>query len=324
MKRKFIILTACLFATSAFAQIESENKEADNIDWQEDTTEIVTIADIIRDEQEVTMRKTIQKHYDDVWSRRTYLNLSTTTAKLTPKDDIYTGVDPTSKISEFKSDWGASLTWGRSYRLHKPAIANVAQINLDYTWIDLSVNHFKAEGDKNLYDSRHKFNPETGPNGSWIPQTSADFKKAKFYTPWNLEKYKADFGMNIGPSVTFSPFTYVDIRPLHYIQLNIFYHIGYHASILYMKNDDKYDANQKGETDYDKDLQESLGDHAALDFGHGMTSSFGLSLSWKFIGIGFENRKSTLEYKSLSESDFGKDKYKFKSALNRIYLQFRF
>ena len=91
-----------------------------------------------------------------------------------------------------------------------------------------------------------------------------------------------------------------------------------------MKNDDKYDANQKGETDYDKDLQESLGDHAALDFGHGMTSSFGLSLSWKFIGIGFENRKSTLEYKSLSESDFGKDKYKFKSALNRIYLQFRF
>ena len=44
MKRKFIMLTACLFATTAFAQIESESKEVDNIDWQEDTTEIVTIA----------------------------------------------------------------------------------------------------------------------------------------------------------------------------------------------------------------------------------------------------------------------------------------
>ena len=88
MKRKFIMLTACLFATTAFAQIESESKEVDNIDWQEDTTEIVTIADIMRDEQEVTMRKNVQKHYDDVWSRRSYFNISSTTNTLTPKDKI--------------------------------------------------------------------------------------------------------------------------------------------------------------------------------------------------------------------------------------------
>ena len=55
-----------------------------------------------------------------------------------------------------------------------------------------------------------------------------------------------------------------------------------------------------------------------------MTSTFGFSLWWKFVGFGFESRKSTLEYQSLSESDFGKDKYKFESAISRVYLQFRF
>ena len=344
MKKHFLILTACLFATSAFAQIEDESKEADNIDWQEDSTEIVTIADIMRDEQEVTMRKTIQKHYDDVWSRRTYLNLSTTTTKLTPDQNIYTGVaasDGDTQVSEFKSDWGASLTWGRSYRLHKPSIANVAQFNIDYTWIDLNVSHFKAAGDNNLYDSRHKFSKDNNgePDGGWVAwksgaadskgsttsYNSSTFKKAYFYTPWNIEKYDIDYGMNLGPSLTIAPFTYINVPALHYVQMNVYYHIGYQASLLLMKNDDKYDVNQnptKGSTE--EELKDELGDHPALDFGHGMTSSFGFSINWKFIGFGFETRKANLEFKSLSESDFGKDKYKFKTTNNRVYLQFKF
>ena len=340
MKRKFIMLTACLFATTAFAQIESESKEVDNIDWQEDTTEIVTIADIMRDEQEVTMRKNVQKHYDDVWSRRSYFNISSTKNTLTPKDKIYTGVNATDIVPEFKSDWGVALTWGRNYRLHKPSIANVAQFNIDYTWIDFNVNHFKAEGDKNLYDSRHKFNEEKGPDGSWVgwnsnnrgsdgsSYNSSTFKKAKNYTPWNIEKYEANYGMSLGPSLTLAPFTYIDVPALHHIQMNIYYHIGYQASIIMMKNDSDLDVNQKelgtGTNGYDEDLQDALGDHAVLDFGHGMTSTFGFSLWWKFVGFGFESRKSTLEYQSLSESDFGKDKYKFESAISRVYLQFRF
>lgn len=342
MKKHFLILTACLFATSAFAQIEDESKEADNIDWQEDSTEIVTIADIMRDEQEVTMRKTIQKHYDDVWSRRTYLNLSTTTTKLTPDQNIYTGVaasDGDTQVSEFKSDWGASLTWGRSYRLHKPSIANVAQFNIDYTWIDLNVSHFKAAGDNNLYDSRHKFSQDGEPDGGWVAwksgaadskgsttsYNSSTFKKAYFYTPWNIEKYDVDYGMNLGPSLTIAPFTYINVPALHYVQMNVYYHIGYQASLLLMKNDDTYDVNQYPVTgSTEEELKDELGDHPVLDFGHGMTSSYGFSINWKFIGFGFETRKANIEFKSLSESDFGNNKYKFKTTNNRVYLQFRF
>jgi hypothetical protein len=134
--------------------------------------------------------------------------------------------------------------------------------------------------------------------------------------------------MSLGPSLTLAPFTYIDVPALHYIQMNIYYHIGYQASIIMMKNDSDLDVNQKelgtGTNGYDEDLQDALGDHAVLDFGHGMTSTFGFSLWWKFVGFGFESRKSTLEYQSLSESDFGKDKYKFESAISRVYLQFRF
>ena len=129
--------------------------------------------------------------------------------------------------------------------------------------------------------------------------------------------------MNLGPSLTLAPFTYINVPALHYIQMNVYYHIGYHASILMMKNNDEFDANPGNDTT-DEELKDEMGDHAVLDFGHGMTTSFGCSLSWKFIGVGFETRNDKLEYKSLSESDFGKDKYKFKSTLNRIYLQFRF
>lgn len=335
MKRKFIMLTACLFATTAFAQIESESKEVDNIDWQEDTTEIVTIADIMRDEQEVTMRKNVQKHFDDVWRRRTYLNISTTTTTLTPQEDYYTGVaasDGLDKVPEFKSDWGVSLTWGRGYRLHKPSIANVAQFNIDYTWIDLNVNHFKAEGNANLYDSSHKFYPSNKlPDNNWLTPGNTNFEDGVFYTPWNLEKYEANYGMNLGPSLTISPFTYVNVPALHYIQMNFFFHIGYYASIQMMKNDGDMDVNpappsDKKPTSYTtlEKLHEKMADNNKLDFGHGMATSFGFSLSWKFIGFGFESRKSTLEYQSLSESDFGKAKYKFDCSYNRVYLQFKF
>ena len=338
MKRKFIILSACLFATSAFAQIE-EAKEVDNIDWQEDTAEIVSIADIMRDEQEVTMRKNVKKHYNDVWKRRSFFNVSYSKNTLTPKDEIHTGVNETELVPELKSDWGFALTRGRNYSLHKTPIANVAQFNIDITLIDLNVNHFKAEGDKNLYDSRHKFKEKDGPNGSWVGWNSSNpgsdgsyynsstFKKAMNYTPWKIEKYEGNVCMSLGPSLTLAPFTYINVPALHYIQMNFYYHIGYQLSAIMMKNDSDLDVNQPDQIspkENEKEQQEALGDHLVFDYGHGMTSTFGFSLWWKFIGVGFESRKSTLEYQSFSESDFGDNKYKFESAISRVYLQFRF
>ena len=204
MKRILIVFS--LSFLSSFASFAQEVKDdLQNIDWQEDSSEIVTVADIIEDQQAVTYQNLREEHFADVWSHRTYLNISSIKSKLTPQDKIPTGMGGV--VGEFKSDWGASLTWGHSYPLHKHPIANVAQINIDYNWMDLNVNHYKIEGDGvGVYDSSKKFNGN--PN---TPATEPFSKSDMYYTPWNLEKYELNYGMSIGPSLTLAPFTYIPV-----------------------------------------------------------------------------------------------------------------
>lgn len=308
MKRKFLTLAACLFAVMAFAQQDFEDSRLFNIDWKEDSTEITTINDIINVQQELTSFTAKEKHFGKVWSYRGYFNISYNNSTLSPKEPILTGVPNLNGgyVPEFKTDWGVSLQRGRNYRLHKKAIANVAQFNIDYTWIDLNFNHFKAEGSKDLYDSSQK-----------TTYKDDDSEVECYYTPWNLEKYEANYGMSIGPSLTLAPFTYINVPALHFLKFNIYYHIGYHVSVLYMINDKEADANQEG-GDY-----KTMADNLKLDLGHGIINSFGVNMSWKAIGIGYEHRTGKLKYQSLTTSDFGKDKYDFNSTTNRVYIQIR-
>lgn len=310
MKRKFLTLAACLFAMMTFAQVENEDSRLANIDWKEDSTEVTTINDIINVQQELTSFNATGKHFEQVWGYRGYFNFSYNTATLSPKDRISTGVSLNGGIvPEFKSDWGASIQLGRSYRLHKKPIANVAQFNIDYTGIDLNVNHYKAEEGTGLYDSSNK---KQGP-------TDGNKTTEYYYIPWNLEKFEANYGMTLGPSLTLAPFTYIDVPALHHLKFNVFYHIGYHVSVLYMPNDEKADIN----TDTKSDDFELMADNLKLEWGHGLISSFGVNMTWKAIGVGYEHRTGKLQYQSMTTSDFGKDKYDFNTTTNRVYIQIR-
>jgi hypothetical protein len=309
MKKKLIFSITCLIAISAYGQDVNEPNLPMTFNWQEDTTEVTTINDIIRMQQEVTNKKYTESHYRDVWSRKGYFNISYNSTTLTPDQSIPTGVG-SSVVPEFKSDWGVSLQLGRSYALHKTPIANMLQFNIDFSYIDFNVNHFKHEGDgKNLYDSREV-----------LPGTTD-----KFFTPWNLEKYDFNYGMSVGPSISIAPFTSTSVSGLHHVKLNAFFHIGYHVSLLYIQNDEEADMNQ-GDDPTDPiavERYEKMKDNLKLDLGHGLITSFGFSVTWKFIGLGYERRSGSLEYKSLSTNDFGSEKYKFKSSTNRIFIQFR-
>lgn len=304
MKKKMVLSVICLIALSAFGQSNDQDLLR-NVNWKEDSTEITTVNDIIKMQQDVTNKNYTETHFRKVWSRKSYLNLSYHPTTLTPDQIIPTGVG-SGIVPEFKSHWGASLQLGRSYALHKTPIANMAQFYIDYTYIDLGANHFKKEGDgKNLYDSSKEL-------------TTSDGSKC-YYTPWNLEKYEASYGMALGPSISIAPFNITNLRGLHYMKLNAYYHIGYHCSLLWMQNDESADVNQSNE----KGRHENMAKGTKLDLGHGLTQSFGFSLTWKVIGIGWEHRSTGVEYQSLSSSDYGKDKYKFKSGTNRFFIQFR-
>ncbi len=309
MKKKLILSVLCLFAISAYGQDVNEQDLMKNVNWKEDSTEITTINDIIKMQQDVTSKTFTERHFHDVWGRKSYLNVSYNNTTLTPDQTIPTGVN-NGTVPEFKTDWGASLQVGRSYALHKNPIANILQFNLDYSYIDLNVNHFKAENDgKNIYDSRAvlKYNNDG---------------KDYFYTPWNVEKYDFNYGMALGPSICIAPFTSTNANGLHHLKLNLYYHIGYHVSLLYMKSNDDADVN-KGSTSEEKIRSDKMKDISSLDLGHGLINSFGFSIVWKAIGLGFEHRSASLKYKSLSTDNFSKEEYSFKSGTSRFFIQFR-
>lgn len=311
MKKKVTLFLSSLLALAASAQTDSSDSPLTNIYLSDDTTKITTIEDIINEQEEVTTRNTNIKHFADVWSRQSYVNLSFNSATLTPDKDISTGVSMNGGlVPEFKSDWGASIQVGRSYKLHKKMIANMLLFNIDWTYIDFNVNHFKAEGDgKNLYNSLSK---QDLPDDDGV-------MTSYYYIPWNLQKYEANYGMGVGPSVTIAPFTSIDAPWAHYFKVNFYYHIGYHVSLLYMVNDKKADVNQNTSSEeYDK-----MKDNLKLSLGHGLTHTFGVNLTWKTIGLGYEHCSAKRKYKSLSTSDFGDEKYDFKAATNRFYIQFR-
>lgn len=303
MKKLLILSMISLFGIDAIGQNVTELDRQANIDWSEDSTEIMTVEDIVKTQQGLTSNQFEESHFKDVWSRKGYLNLSYNTTTLKPDETIPTGVPELNGgiVPELKSKWGVSLQLGRNYKLHKKPISNILQFYIDYQYIDLNLNFFEQEGN-GLYDTSQR-----------LPSDSK-----KFYIPWNLKKYEVNYGMALGPSFTVAPFNNMSNKGLHYLQFNMWYNIGYHASLLLMKNDEDADINKGGYSNEDK-VREGI----KMNLGHGLTSAFGFSLTWKFIGIGYEYRSASLKYQSLDKDTYGDDKYKFKSSTSRVFLQFR-
>lgn len=316
MKRTIAVSAAFFFALAVAAQEDvSTTGTTGNIDWSEDSTEIVTIQDIINIQQKQTNRNATENHFDNVWGRRGFFNFAFNGSKLKPQGNYETGLSELNngKVAEMKSDWGFTLQYGRSYRLHKQPISNLLSFYIDYTGIDLTVNHFKSESGPKLYNSAAV---KRNPNGT----------DSCYYMPWNLEKYEISYGMTIGPSVTVAPFNTMSNQELHFLKLNLYYHIGYHASMIFMPDDegaDKNEVNPLTSPRIDRERHETVADNLKMAWGHGLTHSFGLNVSWKTIGLGFEHRSRTVKYKVANTSDFGKDKYEFSVPDNRIYLQLR-
>lgn len=318
--KKFLLSCAALtVAACTYAQDGTDLPLV--LDLDEDTTQqVVTIADIVSVQERVTTNNTTMSHFNSVWGRKKYFNITYGNVDMKPKEDIPLGYTFNGgKVPTFKSDWGLSIKLGRNYSLHKKPIANTLMFNINFNYFDLNVTHFKTEGaDKEkLYDSSAVWN-ETDEDGK---------TEERSYIPWCLQKYKADFGMAVGPSLTIAPFNYVKVPGLHYIKLDVYYNIGYHASVLWMVNDDKRDANPElTNSSSTSPLPGAKKETSTLklNWGHGLTSTFGFSLSWKMIGIGYEIRNTKLTYKSTTTDIYGHRGYKFDANSGRIYLQIRY
>lgn len=314
MKFKAFIIAASM-ACACTAQAQDINS-IPNLDLEEDSTGVASVSDIVKMQQEVLSNKQAGKHFQNVWKRRSFFNMSWTESKMKYKGDKKTGND----IDDFKSDWGVTLQSGTNYRLHKKPIAKMINIALDYSWLNLNVNHIKDadhEDGEFLYNSK-KRNVVPGESG----------KTDEYYVyPWKLEKYEANYGMTLGPSITIAPFVPLGVKQLDYLKIQAYYHIGYSASFLYTLNKEELDQNQTTIlTGDNRDAYESyttMKDNLKLQWGHGMTSTFGFNIFWKRVGIGYERTTGTFKYKNFNTKDFGRDKTKFTNEYSRIYLTIR-
>ena len=307
MKFKAFIIAASM-ACACTAQAQDINS-IPNLDLEEDSTGVASVSDIVKMQQEVLSNKQAGKHFENVWKRRSFFNMSWTESKMKCEDKT---------IGDFKSDWGVTLQSGTNYRLHKKPIAKMINIALDYSWLNLNVNHIKDadhEDGEFLYNST-KRNVVSGESG----------KTDEYYVyPWKLEKYEANYGMTLGPSITIAPFVPLGVKQLDYLKIQAYYHIGYSASFLYTLNKEKFDENQnpsQSNADAYKDYN-TMKDNLKLQWGHGMTSTFGFNIFWKRVGIGYERTTGTFKYKNFNTGDFGKFKTKFTNEYSRIYLTIR-
>lgn len=314
---KKTLLSCILFASALMANAQGRVSNTDLIlDAAEDTTQVTTIADIVTLQERVTTQNTTAAHKQSVWGRKTYLNLSyMLKSSLTPEGNIPLGykVNGSEFAQKYEADKAFALQIGHSYALHKKPIANVVQFNLDYTFIDISVAKYKKEPGEKLYDSSSKWE-EKDDDDRW---GSANEKQ---YIPWSLGKWDINYGMNLGPSITIAPFTYLKNAPgLHFLKLKAYYHIGYQVGLMVLSGDKKADAAyEKNENQYQSDFQDNI----KLNFDHGLTQSFGVSLSWKAIGVGYETRWDKKSYKNVLPSIYGSETYKFKGSSSRVYIQF--
>lgn len=310
MKKFIYFLMALATAIPASAQETQDLVVSKVLDQAEDTTQVVTINDIIEIQESVNTVNSNASHKRKVWSRTSFFNIGYNKMSLTPKGEYCAGLKKDQLLGKMESDWGASLTLGHNYKLHKNAIANIVQFNLDYTYINLNANHFKrADGDE-LYNSALTWNKDND-----------GYTTSYQYIPWNLEKYELNYSMELGPSITLAPFTYVNVPGLHFLKFNAYFHVGYEVSMMFIKNEKMYDAN----TDKNTSLYNTMNNSMKLNWGHGLTTTIGGNISWKAIGIGFEKRTaSKLKYQSIQTETFGNDKYEFDGSNTRIYLQIRY
>lgn len=290
------------FCTSMNAQFVQTNQHFDN---QEDTTEVSTLAGLLAQKQKVTSHSNEKEHFNAVWKKTKTFDFNYTTTTMTPKfnDNAGRGVNLDEK---YESDWAFTLSRTKSFNIHKP-IANMLKFSIDWRGFQLNVNHFKVS--KNAAGFAYDSQVETDNIGT-------DNEKYKY--PWNLEKYEASYAMGVGPSITIAPFVPLHKDKLDFFRINAYYHFNYSAAVVYSQNDKKLDANGTNTS-----LASRFDKAVKLQWGHGYGTTFGFSVSYKTVGVGYEKRTVTREYQPIG-AELENSKSKFEFAQSNVYLRLNF
>lgn len=130
--------------------------------------------------------------YNKVWNKhKGYANIAYVTQTLSD----------TEGEAEYEGKWGASISWGRTFFLHKKPIARMMKFGVDWSWLDINASQYSFIGSE-LFKEKERYN-----------------------------LFHGDAGMQVGPSFT--------INPVHHLKLSVYYRLTPSYSMLYFMEDEE-------------------------------------------------------------------------------------
>ncbi|MCD8266204.1 MAG: hypothetical protein LUC33_03520 [Prevotellaceae bacterium] len=201
-----------------------------------------------------------------------------------------------------KSNYGLSLSVGRTFYVTKPLL-NILRVGIDATWIDLSYRNYDAP----YYDPYDSYDYL----GRYYSNTRSYWDYGDYYEDDDDEKlsiHELGIGVQFGPSITINPVKQLDIHA--YLRYAPTFAAFYYTDGIF-----------RG--------------------GYGSFWTAGLSVTYRFIGLGIEGKFGRTKVGNIIEDDddddedYGYGGYsvsssnwskKMKTLTNgfRIYLAFRF
>lgn len=269
MKKILLLLIAVVCFTGAQA-VESS-----------DTTRN-TLNKVIVRETESQRKSERNDNLNATWRKTIFFNISYNKTKFS-SEAFPSTIGPFS--AEYDNDLGVGLQWGKTFNFHRNPIGSVMFVGLDWTWLDLNLNKYKK---------------------AVIPAAYTEGEQVR-NLPWHNEKMTLGYGMSLGPSLTFYPFTAAGNSGADKVRLQLYFHVGYGLEGVLIK-----DVPDKNETEN------------KFAVGHGLFMGYGANLTWNFIGVGFEMRNDNNLKFEATEDAFDTGKMKAKEKTTRFYLQFRF
>ena len=128
MKKTIFLLAALLMSLGLQAQ-----NNPTNLDFEEDTTQVVSISEILQMQEMAYSKKYRTEVISSVWKPRAYLTLSYASTSLKGKSLMM--YDPATKTETkqsptYTTNWGLSLKRSTIFPFHKKPISNLVSFGL--------------------------------------------------------------------------------------------------------------------------------------------------------------------------------------------------
>lgn len=198
---------------------------------------------------------------------------------------------------EWKSEFGAGLTVGRTYYLHKKPLFNMVKFGIDVAWMDISYAKYKQPDEWGLNPALTKAYGD----GGWDDDYDYDDEMDE---DLDLGLHQIDVSMQAGLSLT--------VNPVSHLKAAVYFrYVPTYSMVL---------------------IDESFGSGFVSNFAAGASVAYkcisvGIESRWGGNGTykGMELDEDGMDYEDPDYDDLLKnDKWKMKTKSFRIYLSFRY